>query len=129
MSSIQGLSGASAFRENTRASAETAAADKLAETVANLKTGGGPGGNAASGDEETVTLQRTQPDGSIILITMKGDEIVSESKIRSPQSTGGPLMTEGPLANQEAGAKAALIDRFNDASTSITAGVLFTQSV
>lgn len=60
---------------------------------------------------------------------MKGDEIVSESKIRSPQSTGGPLMTEGPLANQEAGAKAALIDRFNDASTSITAGVLFTQSV
>ena len=33
MSSIQGLSGASALRENTRASAETAAADKLAENV------------------------------------------------------------------------------------------------
>ena len=53
--------------------------------------------------EETVTLQRMQPDGSIIVITMKGEEVISETKIRSPQSINEPLMAEGPLANQPNG--------------------------
>jgi hypothetical protein len=38
-------------------------------------------------------------------------------------------MTEGPMANQPATGQGALLDRFNDTSTSITAGALFTQGV
>ena len=127
MNAIQGIQGASSLWDNTQSSASSSAANQLSETIAQLKTGGGP--NASSGDEETVTLQRMQPDGSIIVITMKGDEVVSETKIRSPQSINEPLMAEGPLANQPAGAHAALLDRFNDTSSSITAGALFAQGV
>ena len=128
MNSIQRIHGASSLWDNTQTSASSSAAKQLSETVAQMKTGGGPT-NSSSDDEETTTLQRMQPDGSIIVITMKGEEVVSETKIRSPQSIHEPLMAEGPLANQEAGAQAALIDRFNDTSTSITAGALFTQGI
>lgn len=127
MNAMQGIQGTSSLWGNAQASASSPAANQLSETVAQMKTGGGP--VASSGDEETVTLQRTQPDGSIIVITMKGDEVVSETKIRSPQSINEPLMAEGPLANQPASAQAALIDRFNDTSSSITAGSLFSQGI
>lgn len=128
MSSIQGINGASSLWDNTQTSTSSSAANQLSETVAQMKTGGGPK-NSSSDDEETVTLQRMQPDGSIIIITMKGEEVISETKIRSPQSINEPLMTEGPMANQPATGQGALIDCFNDTSTSITAGALFTQGV
>ena len=128
MSAIQGIQGTASLWGGGQSPASGAAADRLSQTISRMKTGGG-GGGSSSGDEETVTLQRMQPDGSVIIITMKGDEVVSETKIRSQQPMNEPLMTEGALANKDASSKAALIDRFNDTSTSITSGVLFTQGV
>ena len=127
MSAIQGIQGTASLWGGAQSSASNAAADQLSQTVSQMQTGGGSG--SSSSDEETVTLQRMQPDGSIIVITMKGDEVVSETKIRSPQPMSEPLMTEGALANQDAGSQAALVDRFNDTSTSVTAGAIFAQSV
>ncbi len=124
---IQGIQSASSFGNSVQKAGADSASGQLSQTVAQMKTGGGTGD--ASGDEDTVTVQRTLSDGSIILLTMKGQEVVSETKIRTPQPKENPLMAEGPLANPAAAGLSALTDRFNDTSTSISAGAIFSQRV
>jgi len=128
MSSIQGIQGTSSLWDNTQTSSGSSAASQLSETVSQMASGGGSG--SSSGDEETVTIQRTQPDGSILILTMQDDQVISTTKIRAPQrQMKDPLMTEGPMANQAQSARTAMMDHFNDTSASITTGALFTQGV
>ncbi len=129
MSAVQGLRGAASVWDKTQTASTSASAGQLSEMLGRMKAGGGPNDSASSNDEDAVTIQRYQSDGSILILTMKDGEVVSESKIRAPQPMKGAAPIEGALANAPENAQAALLDRFNDTSTSITAGALFSAGV
>ena len=83
------------------------------------KSGGSSSGSDSSGDKKTTTLTRIAPDGSMILIVMQGNTIVSERKI------GGASQSEAK--NSKTAAIDAKLDQFN-AGAGVPAGTLFSAS-
>lgn len=95
----------------------------LSERIDRLSSGGGPERGAKDGGEDTVTVQRTMPDGSILIVVMQGDKVISETKTPAPQKQPAPSQPFDP--REQAAAPSSLYDRFNDTSTSRVAGTLF----
>ena len=73
-----------------------------------------------------MTITKVQPDGSIMILVMKGEQVVSEYKVG-----GAAAATQQNLLASSAAQSSQLTDRFNDTSTSSTieAGSLFSASV
>lgn len=89
----------------------------------------------SSEDEEQVTIQRTMPDGSVLVMVMQGDEIISQTKIGggSKMDTLLPGAHDGDVVDVTGssmnGVGKDLTDRFNDTSASILLGSVFNEGV
>ena len=109
----------------------SAAADKYSQMVQKLKMGGDTGG-AEEGGEEKVTVQRFLPDGSLLILVMQGDKVVSQTKFSVAQQRAMHMVQEGSgeaAAALVGTAGRNMLDRFNDTSTSIMTGSLFSEGV
>ena len=133
ISSISGVNSASLWSTSTSTTSSTSsAADTFSQIVSNLQSGGSAtSSDSSSSDEDTVTTIRTLSDGSLLITVTKGEEIISETKTRptKPQKEGQDPTLLGTTSEIGASMQAATVDKFNDTSTSITAGSLFSADI
>lgn len=98
--------------------------DKESETVDNfsailqqMQTGGGAGsGSSSDSDDDTATVTQILPDGSVLVTVYQGDEVISQTKMRSTlhedttQPLGGEVGTvDTATQNIATGSAAALM--------------------
>ena len=105
------------------ATAFSAALDQIKGTPAvTAASSSGKSGGSSSGssdDQKTTTLTRIAADGSMILIVMQGDTIISERKIAASSQSEGK--------DAKSAAIDAKLDQFN-AGADVPAGTLFSAS-
>ena len=93
----------------------------LKQMKSGLSPVGGANGDASSSNgEDTVTVQRMLPDGSMLIVVMKGDQVISETKTHAPQKNVNMLQPDGTVS---------FVDKFNDTSTSLTAGLFINSGI
>ena len=108
------------------ATAFSAALDQIkgtpAVTAASSSSSSGKSGGSSSGssdDQKTTTFTRMAADGSMILIVMQGDTIISERKIAASN--------QSEAKDAKSAAIDAKLDQFN-AGADVPAGTLFSAS-
>ena len=125
MSSISSISGTSTCWDVTKTSSSTSTTDAFSQIVNNLQSGKAATDSGSSSDDETTTITRVLSDGSVLITVMKDGEIVSETKTRSSRPDEQAMALDASQDPTKANGTALTLDKFNDTSTSITAGSLF----
>ena len=127
MSSVSAISGVSSLWDTSKVSStSSSAADTYAQLVNSLQSGNASGGSSGSSDDtDTVTITKVMPDGSLLIMVLKGETMVSEHKVSGASTTEQQNLLAGSAAQTQ------VLDHFNDTSTStsIAAGSLFSASV
>ena len=141
MSSVSAISDVTSLWSTTGTSGTSSTkstADTYADLVSGLQTGGTGGSSSGSGSgdsSDTVTITKMMPDGSLLIMVMKGEQVISEQKVSSGMSANAGsqqnLLAANAAQSPVAQSTSQLLDRFNDtsASTSMLEGSLFTASV
>jgi len=129
MSGISSINGTSSLWSSvsTSTSASSSTSDALSQIVSNLQSGGSGSGSDSS-DEDTVTTTRVLSDGSVLVTVMKDGKIVSETKTRSSNSDEQAMALD-PTKDPTKAAASVTMDKFNDTSSSIMTGSLFSSDV
>ena len=129
MSSINGIGGAALVGTN-KTTATSSAANDFSKIVNNLSKGKpANASDDADNSDGTVTITKVLSDGSVLITVMKGSEIISETKTRSANPQKNPTPVDNSNATGLAASQSAVLDKFNDTSTSITAGSLFSADI
>jgi len=117
--------------------------------VSNLQSGApatGYGENGSSSDEDTVTMTKVLSDGSVLITVLQDGKVISETKTHAAKPEADPSVMGTTTVDMGKAAHAAgantvdlasslqsslqqTVDKFNDTSTSILAGSLFTSEV
>ena len=125
MSSISSISGASSLWSVTSTSSSSSTTDAFSQAVSNLQSGKAANDSGSSSDEETTTITKVLSDGSVLVTVVKDGQIVSETKTRSSNPDEQATSLDPSKDPMKANGMALTMDKFNDTSTSITAGSLF----
>lgn len=150
MSGISSISSTSALWSTTSKTTSTSSVqDTFSQMVENLQSGApatGYGDNGSSSDDDTVTMTKVLSDGSVLITVMQDGKIISQTKTRAakpqdqPEVTNMTTVDKGTVAHTAGANTVSLassqqssllqnLDKFNDTSTSITSGSLFTSAV
>ena len=151
MSGISSISSTSALWSTTSKTTSTSSVqDTFSQMVENLQSGApatGYGDNgSSSSDDDTVTMTKVLSDGSVLITVMQDGKIISQTKTRAakpqdqPEVTNMTTVDKGTvaytagantvsLASSQQSSLLQNLDKFNDTSTSITSGSLFTSAV
>ena len=146
MSGISSISSTSALWSTTSKTTSTSSVqDTFSQMVENLQSGApatGYGDNGSSSDDDTVTMTKVLSDGSVLITVMQDGKIISETRTHPAKVEDDPSKLSITATTQTTGASALgvsgsstanslqqTLDKFNDTSTSILAGSLFTSEV
>jgi len=130
MSSISGVGAAALWGTTKTASTSSTAASDFSKMVNNLSKGKpANASDDADSSDGTVTITKVLSDGSVLITVMKGSEIISETKTRSASPQKNPTPVDNSNATGLAASQSAVLDKFNDTSTSMTAGSLFSADI
>ena len=137
MSGISSISSTSALWSTTSKTTSTSSVqDTFSQMVENLQSGApatGYGDNgSSSSDDDTVTMTKVLSDGSVLITVMQDGKIISQTNMTTVDK-GTVAHTAGAntvsLASSQQSSLLQNLDKFNDTSTSITSGSLFTSAV
>ena len=143
MSGVSAISGTSALWNTTSTTnSSSSIEDTYSQIVSNLQSGGTSSGSGDSDSDDTVTTTRILSDGSVLITVMQDGKIVSETRTHPAKVEDDPSKLSITATTQTTGASALgvsgsstanslqqTLDKFNDTSTSILAGSLFTSEV
>ena len=143
MSGVSAISGTSALWTTTSTTnSSSSIEDTYSQIVSNLQSGGTSSGSGDSDSDDTVTTTRILSDGSVLITVMQDGKIVSETRTHPAKVEDDPSKLSITATTQTTGASALgvsgsstanslqqTLDKFNDTSTSILAGSLFTSEV
>ena len=133
MSSVSAISGVSSLWDTSSVNAASSTSDtysQLLNSVSKASTGSGSG-SGSSDASDTVTITKVQPDGSIMILVMKGEQVVSEYKVGGAAAATQQNLLASSAAQSSTAQSSQITDRFIDTSASSTmeAGSLFSASV
>lgn len=97
MISTKGLGFSAISAVNTDKESETV--DTFSSILQQMQTGGGASSSSESDSDDTATVTKIMPDGSILVTVYQGDDIVSQTKMRTTGESAQQAMGAGESAD------------------------------
>ena len=109
ISGLGAVSGADATtKKKTTDTVEEAFSSILNQMKSTMSMGGSSGSSDSDSNDETTTITRVMSDGTVVINVYKGDELISQTKMKPDTNEEQEQLVSSVTSNQTAPATAGL---------------------